>query len=67
MLERMKYVTKKIKVMRTTTTTQRTTADYGPELKLCGAQLKPSMKKTPIFSTSIYDHRVKSSREERFK
>lgn len=45
MLERIKYVTKKIKVMRTTTTTQRTIADYGPELKLCGAQLEPSMQK----------------------
>ena len=43
-LERMKYVTKKNKVMRTTTT-QRTIADYGPELKLCGAQLEPSMQK----------------------
>lgn len=31
--------------MRTTTTTQRTIADYGPELKLCGAQLEPSMQK----------------------
>ena len=53
-LERIKYVTKKIKVMRTTTTTQRTIADYGPELKLCGAQLEPSMqKKTNLLDINL--------------